>query len=69
MLNVKHEEYLSLNHHASFIWQQLETPSTLGELTEQLCSVYDVEKQVCMADTLDFITEFVEKDIIKIIRE
>ena len=69
MLNVKHEEYLNLNHHASYIWQQLEKPTSLGELTEQLCSVYDVEKDLCLEDTLDFVTEFVEKDIITIIRE
>lgn len=69
MLNVKQEEYLNLNHHASYVWQQLENPRSFGELTEQLCSVYDVEEQVCIEDTLDFLTEFVEKDIIKIIRE
>lgn len=69
MLNVKHEEYLNLNHQASYIWQQLETPKTFGELTEELCRVFDVERQVCMEDTRDFVAEFVEKDIIKIIHE
>ena len=28
MLNIKHEEYLNLNHHASYIWKQLKTPCT-----------------------------------------
>ena len=69
MLNIKHEEYLNLNHHASYIWQQLETPCSLGELTDHLCSVYNVDQVVCIQDTLDFITELVEKDIIQIIHE
>jgi len=69
MLNIKHEEYLNLNSHASYIWQQLENPNSFGELTDQLCSVYDVEKKVCIKDTLDFLIEFVEKDIIQIIHE
>ena len=69
MLNIKHEEYLNLNCHASYIWQQLETPRSFSELTDHLCSVFDVEKKVCIQDTLDFLTEFIEKDIIQIIHE
>ena len=69
MLNIKHEEYLNLNSHASYIWQQLETPQSFGELTDHLCSAYNVEKKVCIKDTLDFIIELVEKDIIQIIYE
>jgi len=69
MLNIKHEEYLNLNSHASYIWQQLENPHSFDELTDQLCSVYNVEKKLCIKDTLDFINDLVEKDIIKIINE
>ena len=69
MLNIKHEEYLNLNSHASYIWQQLENPHSFGELTDQLCSVYNVEKTLCIKDTLDFINDLVEKDIIQIINE
>ena len=69
MLNIKHEEYLNLNGQASYIWQQLETPRSFGELTDHLCSAYSVEKEVCIKDTQDFIIEFVEKDIIQIIHE
>ena len=69
MLNIKHEEYLNLNRHASYIWQQLETPHSFGELTDHLCSAYNVDKKVCIKDTLDFIIELVEKGIIQIIHE
>lgn len=69
MLSIQHEEYLNLNSHASYIWQQLESPHTFGELTDQLCSVYNVEKELCINDTLDFITDLVEKNIIHIIDE
>lgn len=69
MLNIIHEEYLNLNDQASYIWQQLKTPRSFGALTDQLCSAYNVEKEVCVVDTLDFIIEFIEKDIIQIIHE
>ena len=69
MLSIKHEEYLNLNSHASYIWQQLKTPQSFGELIEQLCNAYNVEKKVCAKDTLDFVIEFVERDIIQIIHE
>jgi hypothetical protein len=69
MLNIKYEEYLNLNSQASYIWQQLQMPRSFGELTEQLCTVYNVEKKVCTEDTLEFITELIEKDIIQIVHE
>jgi hypothetical protein len=69
MLNIKHEEYLNLNSHASYIWQQLETPHSFGELTDHLCSAFNVDSSVCIKDSLAFIMEFVEKDIIQIVHE
>ncbi|MCP4310022.1 MAG: PqqD family protein [Bacteroidetes bacterium] len=66
MLNIRHEEYLNLNLHASYIWQQLDRPRSFGELTDFLCSEYDVDMKVCIEDTLDFIIELVEKGIIQI---
>lgn len=69
MLDIRHEEYLSLNSQASYIWKQLSTPRSFGELTDHLCSAFNVGKEVCTRDTLDFITELVEKKIIQIIHE
>lgn len=69
MLNIQHEEYLNLNKHASYIWQQLESPISFGALTDLLCSVYNVQKEVCIEDSLDFIIEFIKKDIIQIVHE
>jgi hypothetical protein len=69
MLNIKHEEYLNLNNHASYIWIQLEIPRSFDELTDLLCNVYDVEKEVCIQDSQEFIIELVEKNIIQIIHE
>lgn len=69
MLSIEHEEYLNLNPQASYIWQHLDAPRSLGELADHLCSVYNVDKMVCIQDTLEFITPLVEMDIIQIIHE
>lgn len=69
MLNIEHEEYLNLNRHASYIWKQLENPLTLGKLIEKLCITFEVEEEVCMKDTKEFIEEFIEKEIIHINNE
>ena len=53
-----------MNPLASYIWQKLETPLTFGELTDHLCNTFNVEEKVCIQDTLDFITEFIEREII-----
>lgn len=67
MLSIKHGEYLNLNHPASFIWEKLENPCSLGELTDLLCGTYNVDRKECIKDTLEFITDFAEKGIIQII--
>ena len=69
MLNIKSEEYLNLNAHASYIWQQLKEPLSFGDLVDHLCTAFVVEKKVCLRDTFDFVTDLVEKDIIQIIHE
>ncbi len=69
MLNIEHEEYLNLNSHASYIWNQLESPISFGKLIENLCDTFDVEENVCVADTLGFLEEFIEIDIIHILDE
>jgi len=69
MLNIEHEEYLNLNSHASYIWNQLENPITFEKLIENLCDTFDVEKEVCLEDSREFIEKFIEKKIIRIIDE
>ena len=69
MLNIASEEYLNLNSHASYIWQQLEFPCTFDELISRSCIVFDVERDICIEDTHTFIQDLIEKDIIQIINE
>ena len=69
MLNVEHEEYLNLNSHASYIWNQLENPLSFGKLIENLCDTFEVEEKVCLEDTRGFIEDFIKKEIIHIIDE
>ena len=69
MLNIEHEEYLNLNSHASYIWNQLENPLAFGKLIKKLCDTFEVEEDVCIADSREFIEGFIEKKIIHIINE
>jgi len=69
MLNIKHEEYLNLNSHASYIWNQLENPLFFGKLIEILCNTFEVKEKVCVANTLSLLEELLDKNIIYIIDE
>lgn len=66
MLDIRDEEYLNLNSQASHIWQFLENPCSFGELTDYLCSAYQVEEEMCIRDSLEFIMALVEKNMIQI---
>ena len=69
MLNIEHEEYLNLNSHASYIWNQLENSLAFGKLIEKLCDAFDVKENVCIEDSRGLIIELIEKDIIHVIDE
>jgi hypothetical protein len=69
MLDIREEEYLNLTSQASYIWQVLENPFSFGELTDHLCSTFQVEEEVCIRDSLEFIMELVQKNMIQIRHE
>lgn len=69
MLSIEHEEYLNLNQQASYIWQKLESPVSFNELIDQLCAAFNVERDECIKDTMEFVTELAEKEIIQIVHE
>lgn len=65
MLSVANGEYYNLNSVGSYIWKKLEIPLSIGDLVEDLCDSFDVEEQLCMKDTIDFLERMIEKNIIQ----
>ena len=66
MLNIKNEEYYSLNEAASIIWKLLEKPIKLESLVSSLLDIYDVDHNQCLNETKHYINELHELGIINV---
>jgi len=54
----------TLNGTATFIWDHADGTKTLGQITEQLLTTYEVEEDVAREDALAFVQEAVAKGLI-----
>lgn len=60
-------KYYGLNSVAAAVWNQLEEPKNVDEICEQLITEFEIEKEQCVAEVLDFLPHLKEKGLIEII--
>lgn len=65
MLDVESGFYFGLNSVGSIIWNHLEKPITFDELIASLIGQFDIDKETCQKDTMEFIVQLLEKNIIR----
>ena len=58
-------QYYNLNNTSSSIWNLLETPLNLEELTDYLKEEYLVNTETCKEEVLDHLRELIDLKIIK----
>ena len=64
LMNIYNNEYYSMDSIGSSIWKMLEEPKTIAEIIEQLLEKYDVSPETCEKDTLKFLNQLLDKQII-----
>ena len=65
MMSMDLGQYYSLDSIASEIWQRLETALDVQSLCGQLCTVYEVDPDQCLAETLPFLKEMMDCGVIQ----
>jgi hypothetical protein len=55
LLDLVTGDYVALNEPAARIWDMLREPRTVRDLTSELGGIFDVEPEMCLADTLEFL--------------
>lgn len=55
LLDLVTGDYVALNEPAARIWDMLREPRTVSELTSELGGIFDVEPEMCLADTIEFL--------------
>ena len=68
MMSVEHGEYFGLDEIGTRIWEFLEKPVIVEELITSLTNEFEVERQECEHDTLEFLEELLSKELIQLMR-
>ncbi len=55
ILNMETGDYLGLNNVGAAIWEQLTKPQAVNQIIEKLMIDFDVERETCLAETLEYL--------------
>ncbi|MBY0481740.1 MAG: PqqD family protein [Chitinophagaceae bacterium] len=64
MMDIENGQYITLNRVARIIWQQIETPISVTELLKALMQRFNVTKEECTNDTLEYLHNMYEQNLI-----
>jgi hypothetical protein len=66
MLSIENNEYYGLNAIGSRIWESIAQPIVFSALVDQLLAEFDVNREQCEHDVIEFLTKLDEKKLIVI---
>jgi hypothetical protein len=66
VLDLESGTYFSLSGVGDRIWEHVQTPSTVGELCDDLCRAYDVEPARVRPDVVDFVAELEAAGLVEV---
>lgn len=66
MMSVDNGEYYGLDETGTRIWELLEAPVKISELVDSLIMEFEVAREECATDTLEFLNDLFEKDLLLI---
>lgn len=55
ILDLATGDYLGLNTVGAFIWSELQQPRTVSQIIDKLMATYDVDRETCTSQTVDYI--------------
>lgn len=67
MMSIESGEYYGINGVGSRIWELLDKPTTLSEITTIICSEFEVPDLVCQADAKLFIQTLIESGLVSLV--
>lgn len=69
MMSVENGEYFGLDSVGSRIWEMIENPIKVETLIDYLIDEFDVSKQQCEIDALEFLNELFEKKLLIVVEQ
>jgi hypothetical protein len=65
MLDIESGFYFGMNSVGSEIWSHLSEPITIDDLINKLMERFDIDRATCEKDTIEFMNQLFEKNIIR----
>jgi len=69
MMSIENGEYFGLDSVGSRIWELIENPIKVEALVDLLIDEFDVSKEQCEVDTIEFLNELMAKKLLIIVSE
>ena len=65
LMSLTVESYFALNATATFIWDLLDEPRTVAEISEAVLHVFRVEPEECLVQTRAFLELLLERQLVQ----
>jgi len=65
MMLVEKGEYIGLDAVGTSIWEFLKEPTLVLELVAKLLEKYDIDKETCLTQTVDFLQQLSDNNLIQ----
>jgi hypothetical protein len=64
MMDIDNGNYIGLNETGKAIWDMIEEPVKVEHLVEKLLQQYDINKDQCSSETLEYLNQMQEQKIL-----
>ena len=64
ILHQKNGEYYSVNEVGTLVWELIQRPTTLDEVSKEIASEYGVGRERCQRDVSDMLAEMLDENLV-----
>lgn len=64
MMDIENGNYIGLNETGKVIWNMLEEPMMVQDIIDELTKKYEINKEQCSSDTLEYLNKMKEQKIL-----
>ena len=64
MMSIERGEYFGLGGVGSRVWELLDQPTTLAQLTQVICTEYEVDAATCRGDLQKFLADLLDNGLV-----
>ncbi len=65
MMSVESGQYFGLTEVGSAIWEMLESPTSVDQIVDRLCSTYEIAEVTCRGDAEAFLSKLLANGLAK----